>query len=70
MVTLIQVPRGHGHAQSVLTVDARVNRITYSAYNNVWIRNLRMSGSLLDNILEFEVNAMANSSLSRWKRWH
>ena len=46
----------------MLTVDARVDRLTtYSACNHVWIRNLRMSKSLLDNILEFEVNAMANS---------
>ena len=55
MVTLIQVPRGHGHAQSKLTNDARVDRVNaYSACNQVWIRNLRRSGSLLDNILSLK----------------
>lgn len=67
-IRLLQVPRTHGDAQPKLTVDGRVDRLESFAgkgCNHLWFRNLRMSGTSLDESYEFGVNAMANSFFMR-----
>jgi hypothetical protein len=46
MVTLIQAPRGHGHAQSVLTVDARVDKIGNGPWQTYATRSRQLQDSL------------------------
>lgn len=62
---LLQVPRLGGIGESKLTVDGRVDRTSLKGCNHFWIRNLRMSGTLLDQSYEFGVNTMTNTFLLR-----
>jgi len=66
LLSLLRVPRDPSDAQPKLTVDGRVDRLaSYSGCNHMWMRYLRFSGSLVNDIYEFGVNAAENSFLMR-----